>query len=82
MFIIDSIRPAVKIRYVPCLPNSLCVKMNPMTDLLLDKFREECAVFGVFGHNEASTLTQLGLFALQHGRKRMCPFRILAINQV
>jgi len=27
-----------------------------MTDLLLDKFREECAVFGVFGHNEASTL--------------------------
>lgn len=43
-----------------------------MTDILSDKFREECAVFGVFGHDEASTLTQLGLFALQHRGQEAC----------
>ncbi len=39
---------------------------------MLDKFREECGVFGVFGHAEASTLTQLGLFALQHRGQEAC----------
>jgi amidophosphoribosyltransferase len=39
---------------------------------LLDKFKEECGVFGVFGHAEASTLTQLGLFALQHRGQEAC----------
>ena len=43
-----------------------------MNDFDLDKFREECGVFGVFGHNEASTLTQLGLFALQHRGQEAC----------
>ena len=33
---------------------------------MLDKFREECGVFGIFGHPEASNLTYLGLYALQH----------------
>ena len=28
--------------------------------------RDECGVFGVFGHPEAATLTYLGLYALQH----------------
>jgi amidophosphoribosyltransferase len=28
--------------------------------------REECGVFGIFGHPEASHLTYLGLYALQH----------------
>src|SRR5436189_1823539 len=37
-----------------------------------DKFREECGVFGIFGHSEASTLTQLGLFALQHRGQEAC----------
>ncbi len=41
-------------------------------DLLSDKFKEECAIFGVFGHREASTLTQLGLFALQHRGQEAC----------
>jgi amidophosphoribosyltransferase len=41
-------------------------------DFLLDKFREECGVFGIFGHAEASTLTQLGLFALQHRGQEAC----------
>ncbi len=31
-----------------------------------DHLRDECGVFGVFGHEEASTLTYLGLYALQH----------------
>lgn len=33
---------------------------------MFDKFREECGVFGVFGHREASRITYLGLYALQH----------------
>ncbi|MCB1526714.1 MAG: amidophosphoribosyltransferase, partial [Hyphomicrobiaceae bacterium] len=31
-----------------------------------DRLREECGVFGVFGHKDAATLTTLGLHALQH----------------
>jgi amidophosphoribosyltransferase len=31
-----------------------------------DKFHEECAVFGIYGHKEAANLTYLGLYALQH----------------
>ncbi|HQU28838.1 MAG TPA: hypothetical protein PKZ24_06740, partial [Nitrospirales bacterium] len=31
-----------------------------------DRFQEECAVFGIFGHKEAANLTYLGLYALQH----------------
>src|SRR5262245_26139098 len=33
---------------------------------MVDKFRDECGVFGIFGHPEASNLTYLGLYALQH----------------
>jgi amidophosphoribosyltransferase len=32
----------------------------------MDRFREECGVFGIFGHPEAANLTYLGLYALQH----------------
>lgn len=32
----------------------------------MDKLREECGVFGIFGHPEAANLTYLGLYALQH----------------
>ena len=31
-----------------------------------DKFRDECGVFGIYGHSEAPALTRLGLYALQH----------------
>jgi len=41
-------------------------------DLTLDKFHEECGIFGIFGHQEASTMTQLGLFALQHRGQEAC----------
>jgi amidophosphoribosyltransferase len=33
---------------------------------MLDRFREECGVVGVFGHPEAANLVYLGLYALQH----------------
>jgi amidophosphoribosyltransferase len=32
----------------------------------MDKLREECGVFGIFGRTEAANLTYLGLYALQH----------------
>ncbi|MDQ8729861.1 amidophosphoribosyltransferase [Bradyrhizobium sp. LHD-71] len=35
-------------------------------DLDSDKLREECGVFGIFGHPEAAAITALGLHALQH----------------
>jgi amidophosphoribosyltransferase len=31
-----------------------------------DHFKDQCGIFGVFGHGEASNLTYLGLYALQH----------------
>ena len=31
-----------------------------------DKFRDECGVFGIYGHSDAAALTALGLHALQH----------------
>ncbi len=34
--------------------------------LVEDKLREECGVFGIFDHPDASALTVLGLHALQH----------------
>ena len=32
----------------------------------VDKFKDECGVFGIFGHPDASHMTYLGLYALQH----------------
>jgi amidophosphoribosyltransferase len=33
---------------------------------MFDKLHEECGVFGIFGHPEASKMAYLGLYALQH----------------
>ena len=33
---------------------------------MFDKFREECGVFGIYGHAEAAKLAYLGLYSLQH----------------
>jgi amidophosphoribosyltransferase len=35
-------------------------------DLEGDRLREECGVFGIFGHPDAAPITALGLHALQH----------------
>ena len=42
--------------------------MNDLDDLDLDadRLREECGVFGIFGHPDAAAITALGLHALQH----------------
>jgi amidophosphoribosyltransferase len=36
------------------------------SDLDGDTLREECGVFGIFGHPDAAAITALGLHALQH----------------
>lgn len=41
-------------------------------EIALDKLKEECGIFGIFGHEEAAPLTQLGLFALQHRGQEAC----------
>ena len=38
----------------------------PELDLDGDTLREECGVFGIFGHPDAAAITALGLHALQH----------------
>src|SRR5947208_9253440 len=35
-------------------------------DLDGDRLREECGVFGIYGHPNAAAITALGLHALQH----------------
>ncbi|MEJ7710569.1 MAG: amidophosphoribosyltransferase [Pyrinomonadaceae bacterium] len=43
-----------------------------MSNPLSDKFRDECGVFGIYGHADASRLTYLGLYALQHRGQESC----------
>lgn len=47
-------------------------KIEITMEIALDKLHEECGIFGIYGHKEASTLTQLGLFALQHRGQEAC----------
>ncbi len=37
-----------------------------------DKLKEECGVFGIYGHKDAASLTALGLHALQHRGQEAC----------
>ena len=43
-----------------------------MGEITLDKFRDECGVFGIYGHADAARLTYLGLYALQHRGQESC----------
>ena len=48
---------------------SISITHQPITkntQLFWDELREECGVFGIFGHADAPTLTALGFQALQH----------------
>ncbi|MFC1594360.1 amidophosphoribosyltransferase, partial [Candidatus Omnitrophota bacterium] len=38
----------------------------------ISKPKEYCGLFGIYGHKEASTLTYLGLYALQHRGEEAC----------
>lgn len=44
----------------------LAVSPKLRDEFELDKLHEECGVFAVYGHAEASNLAYLGLYALQH----------------
>ncbi|MBE2190826.1 MAG: amidophosphoribosyltransferase [Alphaproteobacteria bacterium] len=46
--------------------NNRRTKRDIMNNSFDDKMHEECGVFGIYGHDDASTLTALGLHALQH----------------
>src|SRR6476660_6658975 len=41
-------------------------------EIVSDKFRDECGVFGIYGHADAARLTYLGLYALQHRGQESC----------
>ena len=43
-----------------------------MTEIEINKLREECGVFGIYGHSEAARMTYLGLYALQHRGQESC----------
>ena len=32
----------------------------------MDKFKDACGVFGIYGHEDAAHITYLGLYASQH----------------
>lgn len=46
--------------------------MNLLHNRQIDKFRDECGVFGIYGHPEAARLTYLGLYQLQHRGQESC----------
>ena len=48
------------------LSDSFTPYMDELIDLDADRLREECGVFGIFGHPDAAAITALGLHALQH----------------
>ena len=43
-----------------------------MKKFKLDKLREECGIFGISNHQDASALVALGLHALQHRGQEGC----------
>src|SRR5882724_7339609 len=50
----------------PARQLDLNLGIETQDDIEGDTLREECGVFGIFGHPEASAITALGLHALQH----------------
>jgi len=46
--------------------DGVCAMTDELFDLDADRLKEECGVFGIFGHPEAAAITALGLHALQH----------------
>src|SRR5216110_2933883 len=47
-----------------------------------DKLREECGVFGIYGHTEAARLTYLGVYALQHRGQESCGIAVSNGEQI
>ena len=51
---------------------TLLIRKRKLKKFNLDKLREECGVFGISNHEDASALTALGLHALQHRGQEGC----------
>jgi amidophosphoribosyltransferase len=49
---------------------------------MFDKFREECGVFGIYGHAEAANLAYLGIYAMQHRGQESAGIAVSDGNQV
>src|SRR5215213_569346 len=47
-------------------------RTTQLTEIEITKLREECGVFGIYGHPEAARMTYLGLYALQHRGQESC----------
>jgi amidophosphoribosyltransferase len=43
-----------------------------VSETLKDGFRDECGVFGIYGHDDAARLAYLGLYQLQHRGQESC----------
>ncbi len=50
----------------------LLIQKKKLKKFKLDKLREECGVFGISNHDDASALVALGLHALQHRGQEGC----------
>src|SRR4029079_3721186 len=48
------------------------IRTTVLSEIEINKLREECGVFGIYGHPEAARLTYLGLYALQHRGQESC----------
>ena len=51
---------------------SLSIQRKKLKKFDQDKLREECGIFGVSNHEDASALVALGLHALQHRGQEGC----------
>ncbi len=55
---------------------------RPEDDDASDKFRDECGVFGIFGHPDAAHMTYLGLYALQHRGQESAGIAVASDGQI
>ena len=60
--------------------DGVCTMTDELFDLDADRLKEECGVFGIFGHPEAAAITALGLHALQHRGQEAAITHSLAAN--
>ena len=49
---------------------------------MADKFKDECGVFGIYGHADAAHMTYLGLYALQHRGQESAGIAVATDQQV
>src|SRR4026207_1939857 len=49
---------------------------------MFDKFREECGIFGIYGHDEAANLAYLGICAMQHRGQESAGIAVSAGHRV